>query len=91
MADLIPDRIPQNASQGEKRLFSILQRLPDDYIAYYEPIINNRFPDFVVVCPDLGLMVIEVKGWYAGNIVAGEKPLAATSYRCQTNIGSKHV
>ena len=63
MADLIPDRIPQSASQGEKRLFSILQRLPDDYLGYYEPFINNRFPDFVLICPDLGLMVIEVKGW----------------------------
>lgn len=72
MAEMIPDRLPNNASAGEKRLFSILQRLPDDYIVYYEPVIANRYPDFIVICPDMGLMVIEVKGWYPRNIISGD-------------------
>jgi len=38
MAEMVPDRMPTRASQGEKRLFAILQQLPDDYIVYYEPI-----------------------------------------------------
>ena len=58
MAEMVPDRLPLKASVGEKKLFSVLQKLPDDYIVYYEPIVEDRYPDFVVICPDLGLLVI---------------------------------
>lgn len=71
MAELIPDKLPWNASKGEERVFQILKKLPDDYLAYYEPNINNRRPDFVVIAPDLGVIVIEVKGWYIPDIVRG--------------------
>ncbi len=70
MAEMIPDRMPDGASAGEKRVFSILQHLPDDCIVYYEPAIAERYPDFVVLCPCLGLLVIEVKGWYPTYILA---------------------
>lgn len=70
MAEMVPDRLPSRASKGEEKLFSILKNLPDDYIVYYEPIIENRYPDFVLICPDLGLMIIEVKGWYPNGIKA---------------------
>ncbi len=72
MAEMIPDRMPSRGSTGEKKLFSILQRLPDDYIVYYEPIVENRYPDFVLILPDTGLLVIEVKGWYPRDIKAGD-------------------
>lgn len=63
MAEMIPDRLPANASRGEKEVFGILQGLPDDFIVYYEPIISERYPDFIVIGPTLGILVIEVKGW----------------------------
>jgi len=44
MAIMIPESMPHGASKGEKRLFSIIQELPDDCIVYYEPIIQNRQP-----------------------------------------------
>src|SRR5215213_9254918 len=69
---MIPDRVPSGASQGEKRLFGVLQNLPDDYVVYYEPVVDNRYPDFVVLAPDLGVMVIEVKGWYPGDVQGGD-------------------
>ena len=72
MAQMIPDKIPYRASMGEKRLFSILQQLPDDCIVYYEPVVRNRYPDFVLICPDMGLMVVEVKGWYRSNLVSAD-------------------
>ena len=72
MAELIPDRLPSRASQGEKRLFAILQSMPDDIIVYYEPVVENRYPDFVIIHPRMGLMVIEVKGWYARDILAAD-------------------
>lgn len=72
MAQMIPDRLPRSSSQGEKRLFAILQTLPDDWIVYYEPIIGERYPDFVVIIPDLGIAVIEVKGWNPNDILSGD-------------------
>lgn len=72
MAEMIPDRLPSHTSQGEKKVFEILQRLPDDYIVYYEPIISNRYPDFVVIAPDLGVIIIEVKGWYPADLRGGD-------------------
>lgn len=72
MAEMVPDRLPTRASKGEQKLFSVLQRLPDDYIVYYEPVVENRYPDFIVIGPDLGLLVIEVKGWYPKDIIAAD-------------------
>ena len=30
---------------------------------YYEPNIKNNLPDFIIIAPDLGVIIIEVKGW----------------------------
>lgn len=70
---MIPDQLPRRASRGEERVFNILKRLPDEYIVYYEPIVENRYPDFVIICPDMGLIVIEVKGWYPKEIIAADQ------------------
>ena len=69
---MIPERLPSGVSQGEKKLFSILQKLPDEYIVYFENNSTGSYPDFIVIAPDLGLMVIEVKGWYAKNVLGGD-------------------
>ena len=62
MAQMIPDRLPEKASKGEERVFSLLKRLPDECIVYYELVIRNRYPDFIVIFPSVGVLVIEVKG-----------------------------
>jgi superfamily I DNA/RNA helicase len=72
MAQMIPDRLPSGSSKGEQRLFAILLRLPDDWIVYYEPVISNRYPDFVVISPNLGIIIIEVKGWNPNDILGGD-------------------
>ncbi len=72
MAEMIPDRLPSGASAGEKRVFDVLQRLPDNCIVYYEPVVSNRYPDFVVIIPEVGLLIIEVKGWYPAHIESGD-------------------
>jgi hypothetical protein len=71
MAECIPDRLSAKASRGEERTFAFLKKLPDDYLVYYEPNIDNRHPDFIVIAPDLGVIIIEVKGWYLDDIVKG--------------------
>src|SRR5215472_10913777 len=68
MAEMIPDRLPSGASAGEKKVFALLQELPDDVIVYYEPVVADRYPDFIVIIPSIGLLVIEVKGWYPNAI-----------------------
>ena len=62
MATLIPEYLPDNASAGEKAVAAQLLELPDNVLAYYEPLIRTRFPDFVIVAPSIGVIVIEVKG-----------------------------
>jgi Nuclease-related domain/Viral (Superfamily 1) RNA helicase len=62
MATLIPESLPDNASAGEKIVAARLQNLPEDVLVYYEPIIRRRYPDFVIVAPSIGVIVIEVKG-----------------------------
>lgn len=64
MAFTVPETIRSSATAGERLLFRTLKdHLPDDYIVYYEPEIHGRRPDFVVVGPDIGLIVLEVKDY----------------------------
>lgn len=58
MAQTVPESIRSSATTGERLLFRTLKMyLPDDYIVYYEPEIHGRRPDFVIIGPDLGLVV----------------------------------
>ena len=80
MAEFIPDRLPSKASRGEERTFALLKKLPDDYLVYYEPNIDNRHPDFIVIAPDLGVIVIEVKGWYLDDILRASDTEVVTNF-----------
>lgn len=73
MPYMIPSRLPAKASRGEVVMFNVLKKLPDDCLVYYEPIISDRYPDFVVILPSIGIMIIEVKGWFASNILGGDQ------------------
>lgn len=64
MAHTVPETIRSSATAGERLVFRTLKHyLPDDYIVYYEPNIHGRRPDFVIIGPDLGLIVLEVKDY----------------------------
>ncbi|WP_273127604.1 3'-5' exonuclease [Bacillus weihaiensis] len=64
MAVTIPENIRSSATAGERLFFRTLKTyLPDDYIVYYEPEIQGRRPDFVIIGPDLGVVVLEVKDY----------------------------
>ena len=68
MAQMIPDSI-RSDSQGEKLLYKVLRdRLPDDFIVWHEPRVNKLLPDFIILSPNFGLLIIEVKGWWASTI-----------------------
>ena len=73
MATLIPTRNSCLArmTAGEKRFSERLeQKLEDDYLLWYDvPVgLKQRRPDFVVVHPRRGLLVLEVKDWKAETI-----------------------
>ncbi|SIT66096.1 3'-5' exonuclease [Edaphobacillus lindanitolerans] len=64
MAFMIPESIRTSATAGERLLFRTMKTvLPDDVIVYYEPEIRGRRPDFVIIGPDFGLLVLEVKDY----------------------------
>lgn len=66
MAQIVPDFLPDHATDGERAVHARLQSLADDVLVFYEPIVKRRYPDFVVIHPRLGVLVIEVKDWRAG-------------------------
>jgi hypothetical protein len=55
---------------GERRVFVALRdHLPEDYLVYYDIPVDSRHPDFIIVGPDLGLVVLEVKDWRLKSIL----------------------
>ena len=68
MALLLPSRhqcLPRMTS-GERRVaLRIEDKLDDDYLAWYDVPVGpkQRQPDFVVLHPNRGLLVLEVKDW----------------------------
>lgn len=74
MAIMIDVGTKKFITAGERRLHKTLKNyLPDDYIVYYEPEILYRRPDFVIIGPDIGIVVLEVKDWNKATILQANK------------------
>lgn len=89
MAELIPSlaSIEKHATPGEKRLAQYLRdRLDDDYICWYNAPIGSlqRHPDFILLHPDHGLLVLEVKDWTAENITGLDAHRVELTYSDRT-------
>lgn len=72
MAIMIPPSLPSQPkpTQGEATLYKTLEsRVPDDFFVWYEPVVSGKYPDFVILSPNLGLLILEVKGWTLNNII----------------------
>src|SRR5260370_5673333 len=55
---------------GERKVFVALRdHLPEDYLVYYDIPVDGRHPDFIIVGPDLGLVVLEGKDWRLKSIL----------------------
>lgn len=71
MAVMIPETLKGNVTKGERILYNTLRKtLPDDYIVYYEPDIRGNKPDFVIIGPDIGIIVLEVKDYTRSKLLA---------------------
>lgn len=74
MATLVPARnscLPRMTA-GEKRLSERLeQKLEDDYLCWYDVAVGQKqlHPDFVIVHPQRGFLVLEVKDWKLETVV----------------------
>lgn len=73
MATIIPEHLSSGATRGEAKLHEILQRLPEHWEAWYKPDLNGLSPDFVVLAPEFGILVIEDKFWRPGTILQGDR------------------
>ncbi len=71
MAYMVPDVITNYSTEGEQRVFYFLKdKLPDDYIGWYELDVEDRYPDFVILGPEIGILILEVKDWSVDNITS---------------------
>ena len=77
MAFTVPERLGAGGlavMAGERKVFvSLRDHLPEDYLVYYNIRVKDRHPDFIVIGPDLGVIVLEVKDWRLQTI-AGTTP-----------------
>ena len=87
MAIMIPENISmnKNATGGENRMFNILKELlPDDYIVWYELRVKRKHSDFIILGPETGLVVLEIKDWNISSIVRANQ----NTYELGTDIGT---
>lgn len=92
MATLIPalGSCVSRMTNGERRLAERLeQKLDDDYLLWYDVPVgpNQARPDFVVLHPRRGLLILEVKDWHLDTIQLADREL----WRIAENGLSKSV
>jgi hypothetical protein len=92
MAKLIPtfNSSSSDMTGGEKRLGQSLEdNLEDDYTIWYDVPVGkkNLRPDFTILHPQRGLLVLEVKDWKIGTIQDANRK----SFTIVTNDGVKSV
>ncbi len=92
MATLIPSLsacLPRMTS-GEKRLAQRMEtKLEDDYLCWYDVPVGpgNCHPDFIILHPRRGLIVLEVKDWKRDGI----QSMTRNDATLLTGTGAKHV
>lgn len=86
MATMFPADVAVFSTPGERQLFHFFERgaRPDNlFLCWYSPDIEDREPDFILLSPDCGLVVFEVKDWLVEQIIELDPKTALL------NIGGK--
>lgn len=68
--------VDQRCNPGERRVLHQLKRcLGDDYLVWHNVPLGSRArqPDFVVLSPRQGILLLEVKDWKRGTLVAANR------------------
>lgn len=73
---------------GEERVFTILKNLDDDCRVWYEVVlgVRSRKPDFLVLDPKRGIIILEVKDWGKSTILRA----SPTEFQIKASQG-RHV
>src|SRR3990172_5191381 len=90
MATLIPSfsSSARRMTGGEKRFAQrLIDKLEDDYLCWYDVPIGalSRHPDFVVLNPRRGLLILEVKDWKLETVKSADK----SQFTIATDTGLK--
>ena len=90
MADLIPNlnSCLSKMNNGEKRFARRLQsHLEDDYLCWFEMPVGKkrRYTDFIILHPNRGILLLEIKDWKPQNIIGGDRLFI----KLQTNTAIK--
>ncbi|KGM98318.1 DNA helicase II [Clostridium novyi A str. 4552] len=75
MAIMIPESISalESVTSGEKKVFKILKDLlPENNIIWFDLRVNRRYPDFIILSPKLGIVVLEIKDWEIKSIESAD-------------------
>lgn len=92
MATLIPSLSTclSRMTGGERRFAQRLEaKLEDDYLLWYDVPIGaaNTHPDFIILHPQRGILILEVKDWKPNTIKSANRQ----SFELMTSNGIKHV
>lgn len=77
MGNIYPSVIDvSKISKSELDVYMFLKNiLPDSYYIFHDIRINDSKPDFIVVGPELGVMVLEVKAWSLNYILSASNSI----------------
>ncbi|MFW9948929.1 MAG: UvrD-helicase domain-containing protein [Candidatus Thorarchaeota archaeon] len=62
---------PETATEGERSFYNRLEQAfenEDHLIAYFEPEIRGKRPDFLLISPKFGIFIIEIKDYLESNL-----------------------
>lgn len=79
MATMFPASVTTFTTPGESTVYRFLRRAarPDAaFLVWYSPDIEDREPDFILLSPDCGLIVFEVKDWLPEQIIEMDPKIA---------------
>ena len=79
MATMFPSDVTDFSTPGGGAVYRFLRQAarPDaDFLVWYSPDIEDREPDFILLSPDCGLIVLEVKDWLAGQLLEADPKTA---------------
>lgn len=65
--DYIKKNIKPKPTDGELYLLEELLTLSDDYIVYFQPFLNGKNPDIIILKENYGVVIIEVKDYDLDN------------------------
>src|SRR4051812_44372098 len=78
MATLIPSysACARGMTSGERRFAQrLIEKLEDDYLCWYDVAVGplSRHPDFILLHPQRGLLILEIKDWKLETIRGADK------------------